>query len=205
MSLGSAPVIGLTGGIGSGKSTVAEAFRERGAGIVDTDQIAHALTCPGQPALQLIAAAFGRGVLDEGGNLDRATLRQQVFADPDARRRLETILHPRIRAQALQEVSVATEPYVLLVVPLLVEGSGYPDQLRRILVVDVPEEVQVQRVHSRSGLDPEQIRAIMASQASRGRRLASADDVIDNAGGQDALERQVEALHQRYLTLGETS
>lgn len=195
-------IVGLTGGIGSGKSTVAELFVRQGAALVDTDAIAHALTTAGGAAMAAIAAAFGDGVVDAGGALDRAAMRRLVFSDHAAKSRLEAILHPLIRQQSNALCSAAvTAPYVLLVVPLLIETDGYRQRADRILVVDCDESVQIARVQTRSGLTAEAVRAIMATQASRAQRRAAADDVVINDGGRDALLPQVEALHRRYLAL----
>jgi len=192
--------IALTGGIGSGKSTVAELFARRGVTIIDADVVSHALTAPGGAALPAIADAFGAHLIDAAGRLDRAALREHVFADSDARKRLEGILHPRIRAEMRAQLAAARGPYAILAIPLLFE-TGQTDLAGRVLVVDLPEQQQIERVAARSGLDEEQIRRIMASQASRERRLAGADDVIDNSGPAQALEPQVEQLHRRYLGL----
>lgn len=197
--------IGLTGGIGSGKSTVAELFGTLGATVIDADAIAHALTAPGGSAMQAIRAAFGDDFIDAGGALDRAKMRNLAFADPAAKKNLETILHPLIRAESDRLSATASGPYVILMIPLLVESGGAKppgrDRYRRIAVVDCPPEIQVARVMARSGLSEPQVRAIMAAQASREQRLAAADDVIDNAGLAQALRPQVERLHRQYLAL----
>lgn len=192
-------VIGLTGGIGSGKSVVAELFRERGAAIVDTDVIARELTAAGGAAMPTIRAVFGEGIVDREGALDRAAMRARAFADASQRERLEAILHPMIRARSAAEVAAAAQaPYVVLVVPLLVESGTYRERVDRVLVVDCSERKQVERVMARSGLSHEQVRAIMATQVSRAQRLAAADDVIDNEGELGALKSQVDALDRRY-------
>lgn len=199
---GRAWVVGLTGGIGSGKSAVADRLSALGAGVVDTDLIAHQLTAPGGKALPALEAAFGPGVLGADGAMDRAAMRDRVFADPEARRRLEGILHPMIRAECEARVNALGEmPYVVLVVPLLVESGAYHDRCRRICVVDCPEDVQVRRVMLRNGLAEELVRGILAAQATRQERLAVATDVIDNGGELEALGPQVDALHQRYLAM----
>ncbi len=198
-------IVGLTGGIGSGKSAAAALFEELGAAVVDTDAIAHALTAPGGAAIAAIRAAFGDEVIDARGALDRAAMRRKVFADAQAKARLEAILHPMIRAEADRRCAAASAPYVVLVVPLLVESGGYRRRVQRIAVVDCPEEVQVARVMSRSGLSAAEARAIMAAQTGRGQRLAAADDVIDNGGAFSALRPQVEALHRRYLEMAAVS
>ncbi len=194
-------VVGLTGGVGSGKSTAAGFFREFGVPVIDADEIARELTLPGQPALREIAEAFGTEVLDAQGRLDRAALRRIAFADEDARRRLEAILHPRIRErmeEALAEVAEA--PYAILVIPLLLEARQQ-DLVDRVLVVDADPALQVRRVMARDGVDEAQVRAIMAAQVDRETRLAAADDLILNEDDLDELKRQVQALHQRYLKL----
>jgi dephospho-CoA kinase len=192
--------IGLTGGIGSGKSAVAERFVALGAGLVDTDRLARELTEPGTPALARIGAAFGPGVLAPDGALDRGVLRALVFADPGAKARLEAILHPRIRALMAARAARLRTPYCLLAVPLLFE-SGWESAVDRVLVVDCPEEVQVERVGRRSGLAREEVRRILAAQLPRAERLARADDAIDNGGPLAGLEPQVQRLHRRYLAL----
>jgi len=193
-------VIGLTGGIGSGKSTVAELFAAHGVPVIDTDVIARELVEPGEPALAEIAAAFGEGLVDAQGRLDRARLRNLVFDDAAQRQRLEAILHPRIYARVREELSRIEAPYCLVVIPLLVETGGAA-LVDRILVVDAPLELRLRRTQSRDGLPEAQARAIAASQAERDRRLSAADEVIDNGGDRAALAAQVEALHARYLTL----
>lgn len=192
-------VVGLTGGIGSGKSTVADLFVAAGAGLVDTDAIAHELTAPDGAAMPAIAAAFGAAVLTPTGALDRAAMRQRVFADAGARQQLEAILHPMIRQLSDARCLAATTPYVVLAVPLLVESGTYRARCDRIVVVDCPESLQIERVMARNGLAAEQVRAIMAAQATRADRLAAADDVVLNDGGLTKLYEQVERLHLNYL------
>lgn len=193
--------VGLTGGIGSGKSTVAELFSALGVPVIDTDVIARQLTAPGGEALDDIRMAFGAALLQADGGLDRAAMRRLVFSDVAARSRLEAILHPRIR-NAVQQARAALEaPYVLVVIPLLVETGAYRDTLDRVLVVDCPETLQIARVMARSGLAREEVEAILAAQATRAQRLAAADDVIDNTRSPDDLRAAVAALHTRYLTL----
>ena len=191
--------VGLTGGIGSGKSTVADLFAELGVPVIDTDVIARQLTVPGGAALEAIRAAFGEDVMLADGMLDRAALRRRVFADAAARRQLEAILHPRIRQMVEQSLATLDAPYALIVIPLLVETGGYRDVLGRVLVVDCPEALQVARVMARSGLARDEVDAILAAQAGRAERLAAADDVIVNDGSAAALRAEVAALHQRYL------
>lgn len=194
-------VVGLTGGIGSGKSTVARRFEALGASIVDTDAIAHALTGTGGEAIPALREAFGDAYITPAAALDRARMRSLVFADPLAKERLEAVLHPRIRARAEEAIARATGPYVVLVVPLLLETGAYASRVDRILVVDCPEEQQIRRTMLRSGLDEAAVKAILAAQISRAERLARADDVIDNSGPEKALGPQVEALHRKYLAL----
>jgi len=193
-------VVGLTGGIGSGKSAVADAFAALGVEVADTDRIAHALAAPGQPGHAAILAAFGPAFANADGTLDRAGLRALVFGDAAARARLEAILHPLIREAARREVAAWKSPYGLLVVPLLFE-RGNLSGVDRVLVVDCPEDEQVRRVVARSGLEPAEVRAIMATQLSREARLARADDVLDNAGPPSAIAPQVAALDRRYREL----
>lgn len=195
------PIIGLTGGIGSGKSAAAEHFASLGADIVDTDAISHALTAPGGRALTALRQRFGASIFSSDGSLDRAVLRQRVFSDTQERRALEDILHPMIRSDVGEALASARGPYAILVVPLLVESGAYRGNCQRVLVVDCSEETQIARTMQRSHLSAEQVRAIMAAQATRAQRLAAADDVIDNDGTLTHLHRQVETLHSRYLTL----
>lgn len=198
-------IVGLTGGIGSGKSTVADRLAVFGAALVDTDAIAHQLTSAQGAAMGQIAAAFGPSVVRADGALDRVAMRRLVFSDPAAKERIEAILHPLIRreSEALCR-SAAAAPYVLLVVPLLVEAAAsasYRQRVDRILVVDCDEATQVSRVVARNGLSPAEVRAIMATQASRAERLAVADDVVFNGGDLDSLNAQLIALHRHYLDL----
>ncbi len=191
-------MVGLTGGIGSGKSTVADLFAAHGATLVDTDVIAHELTAPGGAAIDAIRARFGDVVIRADGALDRDAMRARAFDDPQARAALEAILHPMIRAESERRILAASGPYVIHVVPLLVESGGNAGRFDRVLVVDCPVPVQIERVRSRSGLSIERIESILAAQASREARLAVADDVIDNGGSADALPAQVDRLHRRY-------
>jgi dephospho-CoA kinase len=193
--------VGLTGGIGSGKSTVADLFAELGTPVVDTDIIARELTAPGGAALEAIHALFGDVVMQADGTLDRAALRRRVFADSTARRQLEAILHPRIRQAVDRALAALDAPYALVVVPLLVETGGYRDVLDRVLVVDCPEDLQIERVTARSGLTRDEAKAILAAQTGRAERLAAADDVIVNTTTREALRADVATLHQRYLAL----
>ena len=191
-------VIGLTGGIGSGKSTVAEEFAKLGATIVDTDAIAHELTGAKGPAVAEIRKLFGANALGPDGAMDRKRMRDRVFADPEAKKKLERLLHPMIREESARRIAAAQGLYVVHVIPLLVESGDYRQRVDRVLVVDCPEEQQVARVRER-GLSDREARAILMAQAPRAARLATADDVIDNGGARDALRKQVAALHQKYL------
>jgi len=196
--------VGLTGGIGSGKSTVAECFSAHDVPVIDTDVIARQLTVPGGATLDAIRKAFGETVMQADGTLDRAALRRRVFADGDARHQLEAILHPIIRQSVEQTLSTLVAPYALIVIPLLVETGSYRDMLNRILVVDCPEELQIARVMARSGLTQDEVKAILAAQAGRAERLAVADDVIVNTASPEALRAQVATLHRRYLAFSTT-
>ncbi len=199
-------VVGLTGGIGSGKSTVAELFAALGAEVVDADAIARELTAPGGIALPALRAEFGADVLAADGALDRAQMRTLAFADPARKARLEAILHPLIRAECEARCAAAGDaPYVLLVVPLLVESGAYAKTIDRLLVVDCPEELQILRVVARSGLAREDVLRIMAAQASRTQRLAAADDVLENVGVPSDLRVPVAQLHARYAHLAAAS
>jgi dephospho-CoA kinase len=194
--------IGLTGGIASGKSTVARRFVELGVPVIDADAAARAVVAPGKPGLAAVSERFGPRVLAENGELDRRALRDLIFKDPGSRRDLEAILHPLIRADMEQSAESAVGPYVVLDIPLLVEG-GSRDRVDRILVVDVDETMQLQRVMARDGCTEQQAHAILASQASRSARLAAADDVLLNAGTVTDLRQAVDHLHERYLRLAE--
>jgi dephospho-CoA kinase len=193
--------VGVTGGIGSGKTTAVQLFEGLGASVVDTDAIAHALTQAGGAAMPTIRERFGARYVQADGSLDRAAMRALVFADPDAKRDLESILHPIIRARSQAAVAAAPGAYVLLVVPLLIEHGNYGGLVDRVLVIDADEAHQIERVRRRSGLDEAQVRAIMATQVTRARRLQAADDVIRNDAGEAELAEQVRALHERYLSL----
>jgi dephospho-CoA kinase len=192
-------VVGLTGGVGSGKSTVADFFVELGAALVDTDAIAHELTGPNGDAMPALLAAFGPSVANAAGAMDRAAMRQRVFADASARSVLEGILHPMIRQLSDQRCQSATAAYVILAVPLLVESATYRQRCDRILVVDCPENRQIERVMARNGLSADEVKAIMAAQASRTERLAVADDILMNDTDLPILKNRVLALHQKYL------
>ena len=195
-------IVGLTGGIGSGKSTVADLFAVQGALLVDTDRIAHELTGPRGDAMPAISAVFGNAVVAADGCLDRSVMRRLVFSDAAAKVQLEAILHPLIRAVSAARCAAAgTSPYVMLVVPLLVESADYRQRVDRILVVDCDEAVQIARVTARSGLSVDEVQAIIAAQATRAERLAVADDLVRNSDGREVLLPQVEILHRRYLEL----
>jgi dephospho-CoA kinase len=194
--------VALTGGIASGKTTVANLFAELGVPLVDSDVIAREVVEPGQPALAAVADAFGRDVLGADGQLDRRRLRELIFADATARARLEGILHPAIRAEMERQSAraAAVAPYHMLVIPLLAEGGGR-DRADRVLVVDVPESLQIERLIARDTVTRAQAEGSLQAQASRAARLAIADDVVTNSGQIDDLREQVQALHERYLTL----
>lgn len=192
--------VGLTGGIGCGKSTVADMFAALGASVIDTDQIAHALTAPHGAAMPALLAEFGMAFATPEGALDRARMRALVFTDATARARLEAILHPRIRDATAAAAAIATGDYVIFVVPLLIESGTWRERVTRVLAIDCPEELQVARVMARSGLTEAQVRAIMAAQITREQRRAAADDIILNDDGLDALRPQVEILHAMYLS-----
>ena len=215
--------VGLTGGIGSGKSTVADCFAALGVPVIDTDAIARDLTAPGGAALEPIRVAFGEAAMQVDGALDRAAMRRRVFADAAARHQLEAILHPLIRQAVEQAIARLTAPYVLIVIPLLVqrqdrpEGErlaayplrvktgAYRDVLNRVLVVDCPEALQIARVKTRNGLAEDEVKAILAAQVSRDERLMAADDILLNTGSLEALHAEVARLHQRYLALAAAS
>ena len=196
-------LIGLTGGIGSGKTTVANLFGALGVPLIDTDLIAHALTGPEGAAMPAIREAFGDRVIAADGRLDRDAMRAMAFDDPACRKRLEAILHPMIRLSTERGIAAAADqPYAIVVVPLLVEGGGRGRRFDRVLVIDCPVEVQIERVMRRSGLARAQVEAIIAVQATRERRLAEADDVVNNGGAQPSeLSERVRALHDHYLGL----
>lgn len=192
--------VALTGGIASGKTTVADLFAELGVPVIDTDVIAREVVEPGQPALAEVVEAFGPGILEAGGRLDRPRLRERIFTDPDARRRLEAILHPAIRAEMERQSSAAGGPYQVLVIPLLTEGRRR-DHVDRVLLVDVPEEQQIQRLMCRDGVSHEQAQASLDAQATRAERLGMADDVVRNTARPDDLREAVAGLHAKYRQL----
>jgi len=197
--------VGLTGGIGSGKSTVGAEFEKHGITVVDTDAIAHAMTAPGGPAIEAIRAAFGASFIGPDGAMDRARMRERVFENPDERARLEAILHPLIRAETARLAAAAPGPYVILMIPLLVEAARrdprWRERFERVAVVDCSPQTQVRRVMARNGFDAAAVRRILDAQASRAERLAAADDVIDNDAGPEAIGAQVAQLHALYLQL----
>ncbi|QQE06559.1 dephospho-CoA kinase [Cupriavidus sp. ISTL7] len=197
--------IGLTGGIGSGKSRVADLFAERGAALIDTDLIAHEITAPGGAAIPALVEAFGPTCLRADGAMDRDAMRALVFSDPTAKARLEAITHPLIREVTEQRAARiradGAHPYLIHVVPLLVESGRWRERVDRVLVVDCSEATQIARVMARNGFSREQVEAIMARQATRAQRLAVADDVIDNDGPVEALPPQVETLDRRYRAM----
>jgi len=194
--------VALTGGIASGKTTVAELFAHRGVPVIDTDAIARQVVEPGQPALVQVLSAFGPAILDADGRLDRRSMRERIFADSDARRRLEAILHPAIRAEMERQSRIADGRYQILVIPLLAEG-GRRDHVDRVLLVDVPEELQIQRLVRRDGVSHAQAQASLDAQATRAQRLAMANDVVRNSGLVADLEEQVGQLHEKYLRIAE--
>lgn len=198
--------IGLTGGIGCGKTTVAAMFAKLGAAVIDTDHIARQLTEPGQPALAAIRAAFGASYILPDGHLDRTRLRQLIFTHPQEKARLETILHPRIRSETQYRLDLAADaPYAVIAIPLLFETGQYANLVQRVLVVDCSERQQLARVMARNGLDEHEVRAIMASQISREERLNRADDVCSNQGAPAATHACVAQLHKKYLELAAKS
>ncbi len=195
-------VIGLTGGIGSGKSTVARMFAELGADIIDTDAIAHQLTAPGQPAVKAIGLELGQQYLAADGGLERSALRQLVFNDGTARKTLENLLHPLICQRVLELlVQEAGAPYRIIVVPLLFETGAYADLTQRNLVVDCSEQQQVSRAMARSALTAQEVHAIMQTQLPRTERLARADDVVSNDSTLEILTEKVSDLHKKYIRL----
>jgi dephospho-CoA kinase len=193
--------IGLTGGIGCGKTTVANLFAARGAGIIDTDAIAHQLTAPGGAAMPAILETFGASYLRPDGAMNRARMRELVFSAPDQKLRLEAILHPLIGSETRRAAQQTAGDYLMFVVPLLIESGRWKGRVARVLAIDCPEALQIERVVQRSGISPEQVRAIMATQVTRAVRLAAADDVLVNEQDQAALAPQVDRLHAMYKAL----
>lgn len=193
-------ILGLTGGIGSGKSAAAERFVELGVHLVDADQAARWVVEPGRPALASIVERFGAGVLLDDGQLDRSALRQKIFADPQQRRWLEALLHPLIGQEIFSYLAKAESPYAVYVSPLLIE-SGQSEKVQRVLVIDAPQALQVQRTLARDNTNPEQVQAILQAQLAREERLRHADDVVVNDRDLAALHEQIDRLHDFYLTL----
>ena len=193
-------IIGLTGGIGSGKSTVAQLFQKLKVPVFDTDTIARELTEPHNPVLKEIINEFGEGILDKSGNFDRNSMREKVFADASVRDRLEKILHPKIREALLTRIDSCDSPYCIAVIPLLIE-KGWQNIVDRILVIDLPEELQLSRAMQRDNSSSQLIRQIMQTQVDRERRLSLADDVIDNTGSEEKLAQRVNQLHEKYLSI----
>lgn len=195
-------VVGVTGGIGSGKSTICREFAALGAPVVDTDEVAREVVAPGTPGLAAVVAEFGQEVLSPNGELDRRRLRSMVFADDHRRRILESLLHPLIRQGTDAHVRVAAYPYCLVCIPLLIERGG-GNRVDRVLVIDCPPELQIARVMARDSLTAPEVEAIIRTQASRAARLAAADDVIENIGDVERVQAQIMALHRQYLDLAE--
>lgn len=196
-------VVGLTGGIGSGKTTVANLFAAEGITLVDADIVAREVVAPGSEGLEAIVTHFGAEILTPEGELDRAKLRQRIFSHPEEREWLNQLLHPMIRQEMLAQVEKATSAYVIMVVPLLFE-NGLDRLVNRTLVVDISPELQINRTVKRDNVDASQVNNIISSQCSRSEKLARADDIIDNQGEISTLKREVLALHQRYLQLSGT-
>ena len=201
---GHAPFVGLTGGIGSGKTAVSDQLAQLGAGVVDTDLIAHQITAFNGVAIPLIQKQFGAEFIDPSGALDRAKMRKLVFADPDARHALEAITHPLIREETIRQAKQFTEnkvPYLVFVVPLLIESGNWLNLLDYLVVVDCPEEVQIERVMHRNNLRRDEVERILKAQASRQERITHADVVIENQGSLDSLQAKVLSLHQKILQI----
>jgi dephospho-CoA kinase len=197
--------IGLTGGIASGKSTVTQRFAELGVPVIDADVASRNVVEPGKPGLAQVVQRFGGGILDADGRLDRRALRNLIFEDSSLRQALDAILHPLIRAEMEREAAQATAPYVVMAIPLLVEGGSAGKRVDRVLVVDADETLQIQRLQARDGSSEEQARAILSSQATRAARLSHADDVLLNAGSVAELRQSVDRLHEQYLQLAQSS
>lgn len=196
-------VVGLTGGIAAGKSTATAFFKSHGVPVVDADEVARDVVAQGTPGLAALVAAFGKDVLDDSGGLDRRRMRDRVFDDPAERRRLEAILHPLIRDEIGRQLQQIRAPYCILAVPLLIESPPLRALVQRVLVIDVPVDVQIARLMQRDGMTAEKSRAMLSAQASRDERLEAADDVVDNADDINALQRQLQGVHVRYLTLAQ--
>lgn len=192
----------LTGGIASGKTAVSDCFSRMGVPVIDTDRIARQVVEPGQPALKLISELFGPDYLDTGGRLDRRKMREAIFSNPAMKSRLEGILHPRIAEKVIERVSEVEAPYCLLVIPLYAESKAY-EWINRVLVVDVSEEIQLERVMARDQISREQAQSILDAQSTRQQRFALADDIIDNSGDLNELEDKVKKLHEHYLRMAQ--
>lgn len=192
--------IGLTGGIASGKSTVEQRFRELGIPVINADDSSRAVVAPGEPGLAAVIAHFGSRMLTPQGELDRRALRSLIFSDPKSRKALEAILHPLIRSDMDRRILQSDGAYIVLSIPLLIEG-GARDRVDRVLLIDAPESVQVERLMSRDAVSAAEARATLAAQASRAARLRGADDVLENAGSVSELRQAVDRVHQRYLEL----
>lgn len=196
-------IIGLTGGIGSGKSTVVGLFRKLGIGVIDADEIAHQLVEPGNAALENIANLFGQEYLQPDGSLDRRRMRQRIFSDPVAKEKLESILHPLIREEMLEQGGKLESPYCIFSIPLLFE-QGWQDMVDRVLVIDCTVELQIQRICKRDNITEQEAMAIINSQIDRSSRLQAADDIIENSDDMASLADKVNVLHKHYLQLAHT-
>jgi len=195
-------IIGLTGGIGSGKSVASDKFKSLGITIVDADVASRTVVEPGKPALKEIEDHFGSGIITAEGKLDRNNLREIIATDPEERKWLESVLHPKIGEQITKEISESTSVYTLLVAPLLLETNSQ-EMCSRVVVVDVPKDVQIQRTAKRDKVSPNQVEQMVAAQMEREKRLEKADDVLLNSGTIEDLEKQVEALHKKYIQMAE--
>lgn len=193
-------IIGLTGGIGSGKTTISTLFHELGVPVIDADEIARQIVQPGEFALDEIVETFGREYLTDNGTLNRKSLRELIFSDPAAKNTLEAILHPKIRKTILNQIEKIDAPYVLLSIPLLLE-RGWKEMVDQVVVVDCPEEQQIERICRRDHLTTNKARAILENQIDRDSRLQAADEIIDNSGNIESLSKRVEELHQQFLQL----
>lgn len=196
-------LIGLTGGIGSGKSTAAQHFRELGVDVIDVDAVSRSVTATGGAAIEAVREAFGNEAVDTSGAMNRAYIRELVFDNPSERKRLESILHPIIQKESLRQVEAAASAYCIVDIPLLFESRFWSERVNRILVIDVPQEVQIERVKLRNGLTEERILSIIRAQTPRGDRIALADDIVINTLGKENLQRAVELLHQKYLSVAD--
>ncbi len=195
--------IGLTGGIGSGKTTAANLFHELGIPVIDADNIAHTLVSKGQPALREIVRNFGAAILDEDGSLDRDKLRDIIFSSPSQKKLLESILHPLVYKEMQRQMDSMDRPYVILSIPLLLE-TGMQHLVDRILVIDCPVEIQFERVKQRNGLTDDRIASIIGAQIPRTKRISAADDIVNNSGSTSKLAEQIKKLHNLYISLGKS-